>query len=376
LEGQSAAAVLERSGWARSVGGSGPYLTLFSRGHVSRADADAAAAHVEIHELPSARGCTYVVPRRDYTLALRSGQPYAGAPMKVAAKLGVTEKEIDKLQEAVKKALAKGAMDPDQIREATGDASRSLGPEGVKKGVSTTLPLALGLLQAAGEIRRVPVNGRLDQQRYKYTLWKPNPLAGNKMSEAETFTEMARLYFRWIGPATTAEFQWFSGLGVKAAKAAVEPLGLVPLEAGSEMLLFADDAKTLAKFSAPKKPDVRLVSALDAMFLHRRNVASLLDDAARESKVYTEKGLQALGGLSELSSNAILDRGRLVGLWEFDPDSGTIAWSSYGAKTKEMAAAVAETEAFVREELGDARSFSLDSPKSRVPRIKALRASG
>jgi len=27
----------------------------------------------------------------------------------------------------------------------------------------------------------------------------------------------------------------------------------------------------------------------------------------------------------------------------------------------------------VRERLGDARSFSLDSPKSRVPRIEALR---
>ncbi len=28
---------------------------------------------------------------------------------------------------------------------------------------------------------------------------------------------------------------------------------------------------------------------------------------------------------------------------------------------------------FVREELGDARSFSLDSPKSRAPRIAGLR---
>jgi hypothetical protein len=31
-------------------------------------------------------------------------------------------------------------------------------------------------------------------------------------------------------------------------------------------------------------------------------------------------------------------------------------------------------EEFVRGELGDARSFSLDSPKSRVPRIQELRA--
>ncbi|MFI6849022.1 hypothetical protein OG535_21450 [Kitasatospora sp. NBC_00085] len=36
--------------------------------------------------------------------------------------------------------------------------------------------------------------------------------------------------------------------------------------------------------------------------------------------------------------------------------------------------AVARTEAFVRDQLGDARGFSLDSPTSRAPKIAALRA--
>jgi hypothetical protein len=39
-----------------------------------------------------------------------------------------------------------------------------------------------------------------------------------------------------------------------------------------------------------------------------------------------------------------------------------------------MKKAVAETEAYVRDQVGDARAFSLDSPKSREPKIKALRA--
>jgi hypothetical protein len=81
------------------------------------------------------------------------------------------------------------------------------------------LPVALGSLQASGDIRRVPINGRLDQQRYRYALWKPNPLTKFATDVAEAYTELARQYFRWIGPATPAEFQWFSGLGVKAAKA-------------------------------------------------------------------------------------------------------------------------------------------------------------
>ena len=47
--------------------------------------------------------------------------------MKTALKLGVTEKEIERLCDAVLKALDGGPLDPDGIREATGKASRSLG---------------------------------------------------------------------------------------------------------------------------------------------------------------------------------------------------------------------------------------------------------
>ena len=66
LQGQSPAAVLQRTGWARSVAGVGPYLTWQSRAGIGRADADRAVAELEVHELPSARGCTYVVPAADF----------------------------------------------------------------------------------------------------------------------------------------------------------------------------------------------------------------------------------------------------------------------------------------------------------------------
>src|SRR3954470_16497134 len=72
--------VLEKTGWARSVGGANPYLTLFSRAGLSRAATDKALAEQEIQELPSARGCTYVVPSSHYALALTVGQPTGDAP--------------------------------------------------------------------------------------------------------------------------------------------------------------------------------------------------------------------------------------------------------------------------------------------------------
>lgn len=372
LQGKSPAEILARSGWARSVAGVGPYLTLFSRGGIGREAADAAVAALEIHELPSARGCTYVLPAADFPLGLKLAEGF-DAELKVAARLGVTEEEINRLCEAVQKTLAEGPLDPDGIRQATGNASRSLGEEGKKKGLTTTLPVALGKLQPSGHIRRVPVNGRLDQQRYRYALWQPNPRDGFALSTGEAHTELARRFFRWIGPATLAEFQGFSALGVKATAAAVAPLGLVPVEEGSDRLLFPEDREAFEAFRVPEEPQYALVSSIDSLVLLRRELKSLIDPRDFDRRVAGEKALVAAGGLTDLPSHAIFDRGRLVGLWEFDPETGTIAWSAWIEKDEALRRAVAETEAYVREELGDARSFSLDSPKSRAPRIAALR---
>jgi hypothetical protein len=47
----------------------------------------------------------------------------------------------------------------------------------------------------------------------------------------------------------------------------------------------------------------------------------------------------------DLPSHAILDRGRVLGLWEYDPDTASIAWCAFGAKDKAMTEAVKKTEA-------------------------------
>jgi hypothetical protein len=106
-------------------------------------------------------------------------------------------------------------------------------------------------------------------------------------------------------------------------------------------------------------------------------VRTLLDEKDRERRALVDSGERPLGGLSDLPSHAILDRGRLIGLWEYDPDARSIVWMTFDAKRPpKLRAAVEETEAFVRDQVGDARSFSLDSPKSRRPRIDALSKAG
>jgi hypothetical protein len=54
-----------------------------------------------------------------------------------------------------------------------------------------------------------------------------------------------------------------------------------------------------------------------------------------------------------------------------------VAWLLDGSRPdKALRAEIERTTAYVRDQLGDARSFSLDSPKSRAPRLAALRQAG
>ena len=363
----SPAVVLAQSGWARSLGGCSPYFTLFSRAAIPRETADRAQAALEIHELPSARGCTYVLPAEDFPLALSLAQSSGDGEMRVAEKLGVTVKEIDKLCQAVLAALEKGPLDPDGIREVTGKAVRSLGPEGQKKGLSSTLPVALGQLQTCGDIRRIPVNGRLDQQRYQYTLWRPNPLRNAKIDPGEAAIELAKRYFRWIAPASASDFQAFAGIGVKAAKTALEPLKLQAISKDSDLLLSPSDRDAFESSVPPKDPCYRLVANLDSSLLLRRNLSILLDP--KDAK----HPLLPPDLLAPIHSPVILDRGRIVGLWEYDPARESIAYATFAKQDSPLKQAIANSEQFIRTQLGDARTFSLDSPKSRAPRIATLR---
>jgi hypothetical protein len=209
------------------------------------------------------------------------------------------------------------------------------------------------------------VNGRIDQQRYKYAVWQPNPLAKWKPDMGASFTELAREYYRWIGAASLAEFQWFSGLGVKASQAAVAPLKLVSLQ--EDLLALPEDRAAFEKFQPPKKPHYVLTGSLDNISHLRRATGSLI---APEDAGHALTGKRAV---LDLPSHVILDRGRLVGLWHFDPQTESIVWSSFVPPDRALEEAVKRTEAFIREDLGDARTFSLDSPKSREPQLAALR---
>lgn len=352
------------------MGGANPYITLYARTENSRDEIDQALLDLTIHELPSARGCTYIVPRRDFALALALSRGDGEPPELAMAKrqLGVTDEEIRKLCSRLESVMSDKPKDPATLKSELGDAVRSFGEEGKRRGMATSLPIALGLLQSRGRIRRVPVAGRLDQQRYGYVLWPEGPAPEEGPDLEEGRARLATLYWDWIGPASLANFRWFSGLGANAAKQAVSGLGLVSVP-GTDLLATPEQLDQISRHIPPAEPSYALLSSLDSLFLLRRDIVSLLteEDARRLTTNRPH------GSLVDLECNALVDRGRIVGQWEFDPEESQIVYESWVPVSSFLAEAVSSLEKRIREQLGDARTFSLDSPSSRRGRIESLR---
>jgi len=91
------------------------------------------------------------VPAKDFALALTAGQAFGGGEMNLARKLGVTDTDVDRLCERVLAALANGQLDPEALKAAAGSAVKHLGEEGKKKGLTSTLPVVLGIRRQGGE---------------------------------------------------------------------------------------------------------------------------------------------------------------------------------------------------------------------------------
>jgi len=370
--------VLSLTGWVRGVGSCSPYFHFKSRFQaqncdLSRKQVDQSVANLEIHELPAARGCTYIVPKHHFGIALALAQfPDDEPKMDTGERnLGFTWEQINKLKAAVLDSLKSGPADPRQLKETLGDKVTSYGADGKKYGITTDLPGVLQRLQKEGRIRRIPLDGRLDNERYAYTLWEENPLADFKLTKPELQAKLAQLYFNWIGPASLEEFVWFSGFSKRDAKVAMETNNLVEWQPG--YFAFQTHSDGLANFEPENSSNPQFLTCLDNLILLTRNLALHIDDADRPLVAQIEGKEVPKGSLFDLDNHPIFDRGRLVGLWAYDQPNQELVYTAWGSDKDLIAQRAAETQTYIKEQLGDARSFSMDSTKSRQPRINLLR---
>lgn len=366
---------IESTGWLRSVGGMAPYLSLFARAGLSRTSVDQEVASQKIHELPSARGCVHILPKADYALGLSLAYHFGSdTGFRPASKhYGFTQEELSRLEDRALQTLASGALDPKDIRKALGDEVRTFPPEAKKHGITTSLPMALASLQRTGKIRRIPVDGRLDGERYLYALWQDGPLPHGPLSQSGCLADLASLYWSWIGAASLKHFQWFSGVSLTKCREASSPLGLAQID-GTDLLARPEDLESLSRWQTPDEPLNRFVSSLDTILMGRRDLLSITAEADRTRPAYQEKGVVSIGSISDVSSHMIIDRGQIAGFWDYDPAEHKIVSHLWRQPTKQFQEELERTEAFIRDEIGDARSFSLDSPASRQGRLEFLRS--
>jgi hypothetical protein len=108
----------------------------------------------------------------------------------------------------------------------------------------------------------------------------------------------------------------------------------------------------------------------------RREIAPHLDAEDAKRRVPGSEKQESAGRLMDLPYHAVVDRGRIVGLWDWDGVKGALVWRLFGKPARELQRK-AEDEAdalgaYVKKDLGDVRTVSLDSPEGRVERIEVL----
>jgi hypothetical protein len=352
---RTVAACLAR-GWLYTGGGQLPYVALFARGGMRRAAVDKALAHGEAVEVLTVRSCAMLVGADDVPLALAAGRAaFAAGPRAQAAKLGVTDRELARLGDAIRRALDDGPADAAALR-ARIDPSlvRELGPAGKKLGFASTLPIAIDALCVAGDVRRAPAT--LDIARPAYVRWDPAPARIELDPRA-----LAARYLAWAAPATPADLAWWMDVPAAEARAlAVEVAPPKPprgADADAVVFLpFRDNYTHLRRALAP------LVDARDAG-------AAVLDWA---------KGTVPLARAKSLHQHAIIAGGALIGVWDWDAEARELVWATFSKPTPAGRAAVeaaaAATTAFVRDELGDLRYYALDGAANRAHRLAFVRA--
>lgn len=308
-------------GWVRALGGVEPYLALKARHpDLDRAAIDAAVAADRLWVVPGVRNCIWLVPTADLGLALRVGDAaYRKRTLRELAKCGVDEAEVQALAQQAHAALADGPLSPKALADRLGDAVRSLGAEGKKRGHNTALPAALRFLEGAGELKRVFPDGRLDTNRVVWARVERNlfEVSPAPVQPAEQAIELARRFFSWAGPATLAEFVRWSGLTKTACKKAVSALGL---EAVTIEGLGAGFAGVGSGGPAPAGP--HCLPGHDNLITLRETPAPLVDPAHQAFEVLAMRNKPTpLGAAQWILTRPIVEGGRIVGFWEYDVDA-------------------------------------------------------
>ena len=129
-------------------------------------------------------------------------------------KSGLDEKVLARSRRVLEKALGGGKF---MTRTALGAVLARAGIEGEGQ--------RLAYLMMDAELQQVVCSGPREGKQFTYSLLDERAPRARVLANEEALAELTRRYFASHGPATVADFVWWSGLTVKLAKTGLEMLG-------------------------------------------------------------------------------------------------------------------------------------------------------
>jgi hypothetical protein len=330
----------------------------------------AAIDGIDIVEVPGAHARPPVlVPRDEMALALRlHWASYAKHAAPLFASGRYSEAALKAIASQVCAALDEGPLSTAEIRSSV-----------THPDAGELLTGALVDLTVRGIVRRYPVDGRLDSSKYLYELRHPDdrPDLDAEGDAAAVARKATRVFLQRHGPATVDEIAEWAALTKGAIRKALASVAADRISVDG----WTDDAWLLPgevrkwKRSAADDNRVVFLPYRDPFVAVRRPPAVL---ARRDAVPVLNANVRpvAIRDVNGLNHHAIVASGVLVGVWEYDPEAERVVtrvWNTDRRLRARVADAAAETERFIRQQLGDARRSAVDPPARRAARIAFCR---
>ncbi|MCR9244329.1 MAG: winged helix DNA-binding domain-containing protein [bacterium] len=382
---------IERSGYQRTLGGADAYVAVRARvPALQRGDLEALVSEGELAVTPAVRGCIYVVPRSETPLLLRIAAGLSESrDARDAERAGIRPGELDEVGDAVLAELrASGPLTTDKLRRTlSADVVRSLGDQGKRVGVSSTLPPSLRRLEFAGRISRLPVDGRLDHEKYEWRVADGDPLAQAELPDDPTALHSLLLagFLDSAGVTTLSAFCKWSGLTKRDAKAALAVTDHETVMAAG----LGDDAiapTTIAKLAnqSEKARDAVAFLPFEDNLIHLAGTVSAWVrpefqdlEVPAWSNMRDGRETTRLGDAKHVRWRSILAEGRICGFWDYEPVEQQVVLSLFDPPSRATQERIddlaADVTRFLRDDIGHGLSFSIDTDETLIRRCELLR---
>jgi hypothetical protein len=250
------------------------------------------------------RGMVYLV-RTDVlpVVFAATNRPVLNYALTYARFRGISGPTLERAREEILSALADGPLTTAAIREKTA--------------LELDVAAAVTVMCAEGTLLRDrPVRDWKDRRTTYIPLATALPgVRLNSVREADADVMLVRAHIRSFGPVLFEDTAWWTGLGRKRTRRALDALGdevmsVTLLGAEGEFLMHAADVDELASVGAPPSPSIAFLPCLDPLLMGYRRRGRFIDDVHRPL-VFDAAGR---------STSVVVVDGRVAGVWDATPD--------------------------------------------------------